>query len=150
MRTKRLYVVPEDSYLSTYATHWNWVRHSLGKQRDNSADAWVALRTAQDKYWIDDHSHSWNGAPWVRNLERWLVQKDVGSDGVSRSDSSKVKTATIDLPHAFFDNQMANAADFRIFNGGQEDLEVRFVRLIRKHRPAVTLLFQDSFEDPVK
>ncbi|WP_293647570.1 hypothetical protein [Thiolapillus sp.] len=231
MRTKRLYVVPEDSYLSTYATHWDWVRHSLGKQRDNSADAWVALRTAQDKYWIDDHSHSWNGAPWVRNLERWLVQKDVGSDGisrrgsdhhvneidrdngeswegrltdhangqdylyffiddlfaadfqqswqlkvtfvdqgnsawwveypdsgnriiasetVSRSNSGKVKTATIDLPHAFFDNQMANAADFRIFNGGQEDLEVRFVRLIRKNRPAVTLLFQDGFEDPVK
>ncbi|WP_457667479.1 hypothetical protein [Thiolapillus sp.] len=228
MRTKRLYVVPTDSYLSTYPDHWNWVRHSLGKQRDNSADAWVALRTAQDKYWIDDNSHSWNGAPWVRNLERWLVQKDVGPDGasrrgsdhhvneidrdngeswegrqtdhangqdylyffiddvfatdyqqawqlkvtfvdrgnsswwvqypnsrnqsvssesVSREDIGKVKTATIDLPDAYFNNQLAHAADLRIFNGGKEDLEVRFVRLIKKRKPGASLIFADGFEE---
>ncbi|HID45782.1 MAG TPA: hypothetical protein EYP34_08515 [Chromatiaceae bacterium] len=230
MRTKRLYVVPEDSYLSTYSDHWDWVRHSLGKQRHNSADAWVALRTAQDKYWMDDDSHNWNNAPWVRNLERWLVQKDIGPDGITRrgtdrhvneigedngeswegrltdhangqdyvyffvddvfattyrqewqlkvtfvdegtsswwveypdgqklifsetinrSDSGKVKTASIDLPGAYFNNQLENAADFRICNGGQNDLEVRFVRLIKKRRPVVARIFEDGFEDPGK
>jgi uncharacterized protein (DUF736 family) len=228
MRTKRLYVVPSDSYLATYPEHWNWVRHSLGKQRNNSADAWVALRTAQDKYWIDDNSHSWNGAPWVHNLERWLIQKDVGNDGVTRSgtdhrinetgadngeswegrltdtsngqnyfyffvddvfalayrqqwqlkvtfidtgnsdwwieysdgqqllsseavtrsNSGTIKTATIDLSNAIFNNQLANAADFRIFNGGTEDLEVRFVRLVKNRRPVIATIYADGFEEP--
>ncbi len=227
MRSKRLYVVPGDSYLSTYPAHWDWVRNSLGKQRYNSADAWVALRTAQDKYWMDDKSHTWHGAPWVRNLERWLVQKDVGTDGmtsrgsdyhkneidadngeswegrltdhangqdyvyffvddvfattyqqqwqlkvtfvdkghsdwwieymngqqlvtsetVQRGNSEHVKTATIDLPGARFSNQLDNAADFRIFNGGTEDLELRFVRLVKKRRPVVATIFEDGFED---
>ena len=228
MRSKRLYVVPQDSYLSTYSGHWDWVRHSLGKQRYNSADAWVALRTAQDKYWTYDDSHSWTGAPWVRNLERWLVQKDVGTNGVTRrgtdhhineidpdngeswegrltdhangqdymyffvddlfanghqqqwqlkvayidngssnwrveysdgerivssnpvnrNNSGRVRTASIDLPAARFNNQLVNAADFRIFNGGTEDLEVRFVRLIKNHRPIVAPIFEDGFETP--
>ncbi|WP_456413071.1 hypothetical protein [Thiolapillus sp.] len=228
MRTKRLYVVPQDSYLSTYPDHWDWVRNSLGKQRHNSADAWVALRTAQDKYWTYDDSHSWNGAPWIRNLERWLVQKDVGANGhtrrgtdhhmneidpdngeswegrltdhangqdymyffaddlftsdhqqqwqlkvtfvdkgnsnwwieysdgqhvvssdpVGRRNSGQVRTASIDLPGARFSNQLENAADFRIFNGGTEDLEVRFVRLIKNRRPVVARIFEDSFEQP--
>lgn len=229
MRTKRLYVVPEDSYLATYPELWNWVRLSLGKQRNNSADAWVALRTAQDKYWLDDDSHTWNGAPWVRNLERWLVQKDIGSDGitrrgtdhrineigsdngeswegrrsdkangqnyfyfyvddvfalayhqqwqlkitfvdtgtkdwwveysdgqqrlnsdpVTRSNSGRIKTATIDLPNAKFENQLSNSADFRIYNGGLEDLEVRFVRLIKTRRPVVAHIYEDGFESPL-
>ncbi len=228
MRTKRLYVVPQDSYLSSYPEHWNWVRHELGKQREDAPDAWVALRTAQDKYWIDDDSHTWNGAPWVRNLERWLVQKDVGSDGmtrrgtdhrvnevdadngeswegrqtdhtsgqdyfyffvddvfandpgqqwqlkvtyvdagssswrveyansssllesdpVPRANSGLVKTATIDLPNARFSNGLANQADFRIYNGGSEDLEIRFVRLVKLKPPAIQIVFTDGFESP--
>ncbi|BAO45129.1 hypothetical protein [Thiolapillus brandeum] len=228
MRTKRLYVVPQDSYLSSYPEHWTWVRHELGKQRENAPDAWVALRTAQDKYWIDDTSHTWNGAPWIHNLERWLVQNDVGSDGmtrkgtdhrvnevdadngeswegrrtdhasgqdyfyffvddvfandpgqqwqlkvtyvdtgnsswrveytsgssliesdpVPRTNSGLVKTATIDLPGARFDNGLPNSADFRIYNGGSDDLEIRFVRLIRRHPPAAQVVFADGFESP--
>lgn len=227
MRSKRLYVVPDDSYLATYPDHWSWVRRSLGKQRYNSADAWVALRTAQDKYWIDDNSHSWNGAPWVRNMERWLVQKDVGNNGntrpgtdhrlneigidngeswegrrtdngngqnyfyffvddifalayrqqwqlkvtfvdagssdwwieysngqqllssevVNRSNSGNTRTASIDLPNAVFSNQLANGADFRIFNGGTEDLEIRFVRLVKNRRPVIATIYEDGFED---
>ncbi|WP_456379997.1 hypothetical protein [Thiolapillus sp.] len=228
MRSKRLYVVPGDSYLSTYSAHWDWVRNSLGKQRHNSADAWVALRTAQDKYWNYDNSHTWNDAPWVRNLERWLVQKDIGTNGMTRrgsdhrtdeidadngeswegritdhanghdyfyffiddvfatayqqqwqlkvtfvdkggsnwwieymneqslvssvsiprSNSGLARTTTVDLPGAQFNNQLPNAADFRIFNGGTEDLEIRFVRLIKNRRPVVAVIYEDGFEDP--
>lgn len=228
MRTKHLYVVPQDSYLTSYPDHWNWVRHELGKQRENAPDAWVALRTAQDRYWMDDNSHTWNGAPWVHNLERWLVQKDVSSGGmtrrgtdhrvnevdpdngeswegrltdhangqdyfyffvddvfandpgqqwqlkvtyvdegssswrveypdssslvesdpVPRTNSGLVKTATIDLPGARFSNSLPGDSDFRIYNGGSEDLEIRFVRLIRLRPPATSVVFADGFESP--
>ncbi|KAB2962119.1 MAG: hypothetical protein F9K16_09940 [Thermoanaerobaculia bacterium] len=77
MRLNRLYVVPGDSYLDAYPGHWNWVRRSLGQSVYTSADAWAALREAQDTYWLDDDSKDWAGKPWIRNLERWLTQRDV-------------------------------------------------------------------------
>ena len=87
MRANRLYVVPTDSYMDSYPAHWNWVRHELGKDVLDAPDAWVALRRAEDRYWDPlngDNSHSWNGTPWVRNLERWLIQRDSVPDGQSR------------------------------------------------------------------
>ncbi len=87
MRANRLYVVPADSYMNAYPQHWNWVRHELGKDVLDAPDAWVALRRAEDTYWDPvngDSSHSWNDTPWVRNLERWLVQRNTAPDGQSR------------------------------------------------------------------
>ncbi|MEN8163076.1 MAG: hypothetical protein ABFS37_03025 [Acidobacteriota bacterium] len=59
-------------------------RLSLGHNARSTPDAWVALREAEDRYWIDDDSYSWNGKPWVRNLEHFLVQRDIEPDAVSR------------------------------------------------------------------
>lgn len=226
MRTKNLYVVPGDSYLSNYPEHWAWVRDQLGKQRTTSADAWVSLRTAKDQYWVDDTSHTWNGAPWVRNLERWLVQKDIAPDGMSQqgtdhrvnevdvdnaesyegrktnhaaaqdylyfyiddifasdqnqlwqlkvtyidnslaqwrieypgpagmlhsatvnqNNSATLKTASFDLPNARWDNSLTHNADFRIYNGGSNDIEVQYVRLVRTQQPQFELIFSDHFE----
>ncbi len=226
MRTKNLYVVPDDSYLDAYPQHWSWVRDQLGKQRTSAADAWAVLRTAKDQYWADDTSHTWTGAPWVNNLERWLVQKDISPDGLTQqgtehhsneldtdnaeswegrrthraqdqdylyfyvddvfasdnnqqwqlkvtyldsgsaqwrieySDGSSIvhtesvvqsnsglsKTATFNLNNVQFNNSMTASADFRIFNGGNNDIEVYFVRLIRTTEPQYELIFQDHFE----
>ena len=73
-----LYVVPSDSYLARYPDHWDWVRLSLGQTAATAPDAWVALRTAQDTSWTDRPipGRTWRSRPWVRNLERWLVQVD--------------------------------------------------------------------------
>ncbi len=84
LRMNRIYVVPEASYLDAYAAHWDWVRRSLGQSVYTGADAWAALREAEDTYWLDDDSHTWTGAPWVKNWERWLIQRDLGPDAVSR------------------------------------------------------------------
>lgn len=84
LRMNWIYVVPGPSYLSTYAALWNWTRLELGKRVYDAPDAWAALRDAEDTYWIDDDSHTWSGAPWVRNLERWLRQNDVAPDGIVR------------------------------------------------------------------
>ncbi|MEO8197179.1 MAG: hypothetical protein ABI689_10690 [Thermoanaerobaculia bacterium] len=84
LRMNWIYVVPGPSYMATYPELWTWTRLELGKRVYDAPDAWAALRDAEDTYWIDDTSHSWNGAPWVRNLERWLRQNDVLPDGIVR------------------------------------------------------------------
>ena len=76
LRVNHLYVVPEDSHLDDFPALWSWVRRSLGQTAYTSADAWAALREAEDTYWYDDDSHTWAGKPWVKNLERWLGQRD--------------------------------------------------------------------------
>ena len=80
MRVNHLYVVPAESYLDAFPGLWSWVRHSLGQSAYTSADAWAALREAEDTYWYDDASRTWTGKPWVRNLERWIVQRDAAGD----------------------------------------------------------------------
>ncbi len=223
MRVNWLYVVPEDSYMAEYPELWQWVRHSLGQRASTSPDAWVALREAEDRYWIDDDSHTWNGKPWVRNYERWLVQRDLDPDGRSRRGtdiktgvleeengtayegrrtnramgqdflyffvddaflvgsappveikvtfvdngtaswhveyhnadgpattppvtnlgSSSVKTVTFSIDDAVFSGGLAGGSDFRIYTGGVEDIEVRFVRLVKLSPPGI---FIDGFE----
>ena len=220
LRVNWLYVVPVESYMAEYSEHWAWVRHSLGRQPASAPDAWVALREFQDLYWVDDESHNWTGKPWIHNFERWLVQKDVGTDGQTRRgsevrvnelspengtsyegrqtdhvagqdymyffvddlfmsgrapiidikvtfrdmgtaqwvieyetesgmtqtpaiqnmNSGTVKTATFTIPDAVFSGNLPNSSDFRIFNGGSEDIELKFVRIIRG---AALLPFED-------
>ncbi len=95
LRVQYLYVEPQESYLSEYPVLWTYVRHSLGKTRTDSADAWVALREAEDRYFVGDTSHPWTGRPWVKNLERWLVQRDVSPNALSRRGSEQ-RTGVLD------------------------------------------------------
>ncbi|AYF97631.1 hypothetical protein D7I47_04725 [Protaetiibacter intestinalis] len=83
LRVNWMYVVPGPSYLAEYPEQWDWLRLSLGQTAETSADAWAALRDAEDTYWAGDLESgpfddpaSWPTRPWVRNLERWLVQVD--------------------------------------------------------------------------
>jgi hypothetical protein len=230
LRSTHLLVETVDSYLSQYSAHWNWVRHELGKKADNAPEAWVALREYEDKYFAlnnhPDHDINWNQRPWLHNFERWLVQKDIAPNGMSRrgseirsnvldpdngisyegrltdrsnnqdylyffvqdnfafgntssmqikvtyldtgttqwqlqyrnnlgnlvtesvsnSNSGSKKTATFTLTNASFDNGMTGNADFRLYNGGSSDIEVRFVRLVRLVKPLGETIFINGFE----
>jgi hypothetical protein len=81
-----IYVVEGPSYLKAYADHWDWVRLELGQTAATSSDAWAALRDAEDTYWNDDTAVTWKARPFVRNLERWLVQVDRPGCVAHRSD----------------------------------------------------------------
>ncbi len=78
-----LYAVPAQSDMRGEPEHWDWVRLSLGQTARTSADAWADLRDAEDTYWRDETAPpfttaaAWPTRPWVRNLEHWLVQRDV-------------------------------------------------------------------------
>ena len=68
------------------------------------------------------------------------------TDTVTNTNSNNTKTATFDLVDANFDNGMTAGADFRLYNGGSQDIEVRFVRLIRLTEPLSDLVFSNGFE----
>jgi len=82
LRVNWMYVVPGPSYMAEYPEQWDWLRLSLGQTAETSADAWAAFRDAEDTFWVDpesgpfDDPASWPSRPYVRNLERWLVQVD--------------------------------------------------------------------------
>lgn len=218
LRTNWVYVVPGPSYMKQYSGHWEWVRSSLGKTARTSPDAWAALRDAEDTSWRDKTGpftgkRAWAARPWVRNLERWLVQRDAGPDGKARRSTADVhrnvfskengtayeglrtdrahgqtslyfdlddrfrsrrdrgpveikvtyrdagrgswrieyqggrgpdvrrtgdgtwKTATVRLPRPVFADRLNGGTDFRIATGKGDDLDVRFVRVVRQHRP---------------
>jgi len=83
--------------------------------------------------YLDDHAGEW-----------WM-EYDAGADAVWKksipvrnADDGRWKTVTLALDDAAFENRQHGWADFRISNGGHEDLTVRFVRLIKTARPATT------------
>ena len=95
LRMNWVYVVPGPSYLAEYAPQWDWVRLSLGQSAATSADCWVALRDAEDRYWVDNDlgrfadPAAWPTLPYVRNLERWLVQVDEPGSVAHRTSADK-------------------------------------------------------------
>ena len=84
-----VYVVPGASLLDPQARHWDWVRLSRGRTPESSPDAWAALRDAEDTFWRDTRwpfpHRPWPGRPFVRNLERWVVQVDAPGAVAHRS-----------------------------------------------------------------
>jgi hypothetical protein len=91
LRMNWMYVVPGPSYFDAYPEQWDWVRLSLGQTASTSADAWAELRDAEDSYWDDGPPASlkkgdWPTRPYVRNLERWIVQVDVPGSVAHRTD----------------------------------------------------------------
>ena len=93
LRMNWMYVVPGPSAMARYPAQWDWVRLSLGQTASTSADAWADLRDAEDTYWKSNglarfsDSSQWTTLPYVRNLERWLVQTDVPGSVAHRTDA---------------------------------------------------------------
>lgn len=96
LRANWVYVT-DHSYLEQYAEQWDWLRLSLGQTAATSPDAWANLREASDEYWRDndeapfDTKAAWPNKPWVRNLERWVVQRDVPG-GIAHVSDVDVRT----------------------------------------------------------
>eukprot|EP01133_Synstelium_polycarpum_P017183 gene17183-20472_t len=85
-----LYVQVADSYMAANAAHWNWVRMSLGRTAATAIDAWAALRNAEDTFWKDNDSITWKGHPYVKNYERFLLQRDVKPGAVTKNGTTKM------------------------------------------------------------
>eukprot|EP01132_Coremiostelium_polycephalum_P010784 gene10784-13205_t len=86
-----LYVVYTDSYMAQYPPHWSWVRYSLGKTSTDTFEAWVALRAAQDTFWVDYDYITWKGVPYVKNYERYLIQRDIPGAYTKNGSTKKEK-----------------------------------------------------------
>ncbi|MEC8024427.1 MAG: fibrinogen-like YCDxxxxGGGW domain-containing protein, partial [Myxococcota bacterium] len=59
----------------------------------------------------------------------------VSTTTVANQDSSDLYTARFTLTQAVFANTLPGATDLRIYNGGNEDVEVRMIRLVRRSVP---------------
>ncbi|BAZ12821.1 hypothetical protein NIES4071_46550 [Calothrix sp. NIES-4071] len=78
------------------------------------------------------------------NTNTWWIEYDAFSDDFYKKSSviknegiGKWKTVTFEINDATFLNRQINNNDFRIYNGGKEDISVRFVRVIKLDQPAV-------------
>jgi hypothetical protein len=74
------------------------------------------------------------------------VSGQLESQTVTNTNTNTKKTASFELSTINLDNGMTAAADFRIYNGGINDIEVRFVRLIKLNAPQDQPIFNNGFE----
>ncbi len=71
------------------------------------------------------------------NAANWRIEYDSLSDvyqrtlSIKNTKSGKWKTATFAINNAAFTNRQNGKMDFRIYNGGQEDVTVELVRVIK-------------------
>ena len=74
----------------------------------------------------------------------WQLQYD-GSKSttqpvtITNSNDNKWKTITLSIPDAKFANSQNSGNDFRLYNGGNNDLTVRFVRVIKLQEPITSI-----------
>ncbi|MDT0156078.1 hypothetical protein Q9R19_00390 [Microbacterium sp. ARD32] len=143
LRMNWMYVVPGPSYLAEYAEHWDWVRLELGQKAETSPDAWAAFRDAEDRYWADEEfPRQWRDRPWVRNLERWLVQVDEPGSVAHRTD---VDTHEGDLEE---DNGIAHEGLSTAVADGDTgfvlSVDPRFATASDGHRTVLKVTFLDT------
>jgi hypothetical protein len=70
---------------------------------------------------------------------KWWVEYDAANGDlatkksveISNTNNNKWKTITLNIPDAGFSNRQNGGMDFRIYNGGNSDISVRFVRVIK-------------------
>ena len=70
---------------------------------------------------------------------KWWVEYDAANGGIATKKSAEItnansntwKTITINISDAGFTNRQNGNMDFRIYNGGNSDITVRFVRLVK-------------------
>lgn len=72
------------------------------------------------------------------NSDEWWIEYDAAdgnpyrrSSSVGNQDDEKWKTVTFAIDDASFQNRQRTGMDFRIFNGGKNDLTVRSVRVVK-------------------
>lgn len=148
LRMNWIYVVPGPSGLDLLPEHWDWVRRSIGQRPATSADAWAALRDAEDRYWrwedgpFGPGGREWRDRPYVRNYERWLVQRDVGPRAVARRSTADVHRGELEADNGVayegLRTDLARGRDSLAF-----DLDERFLDPGRSHDVLVKVTFLD-------
>jgi hypothetical protein len=127
---------------------FDYMLKTLGKRVYDSPDAWVALREAEDT------EHGRPGS-WVRNWERWLVQREIPSDGAT------VRTAPVTSPaseigtsyearrtdHAGGSDYIYFGVDDRFLAGGSTEVIVHVTYLDDNH--AEWTLQYDAADGPI-
>lgn len=114
----------------------NYMLKTLGKHYYDSPDAWCDLREARDIYkaWLGNTNDS---DLWIRNFERWLVQREVNPDGKT------VKTYYIRTPvqhneesyealrtdNGTGNNYIYFGVDDRFMKGGSNQIQVKVTYL---------------------
>jgi hypothetical protein len=83
-------------------------------------------------------------ASWQFQYQNLLGQQEIQS--VSNTNSQTIKTASFELAAINLNNAMTGSSDFRIYNGGINDIEIKFVRLLKLNSPSNDLIFKSSFD----
>ena len=148
LRLNWLYVVPGPSGLHRLPGLWDWVRLSLGHDPADAADAWVALRDAEDRYWrwetgpFGPKGRPWPTRPFVRNYERFLVQRDVPPSAVASRSRADVHRGELEA-----DNGTAYEGLRTDLSRGRTslafDLDPRFLDPAARHDVLVKVTYLD-------
>jgi Secretion system C-terminal sorting domain len=120
--------------------------------------AFEALRTDKDNgsnymYFNLDSNYIFGGSndiqlkiTYLDNFSgNWWVEYDAAGSQIFKQSSQITninnniwKTVTINIPDAGFTNRQNGGMDFRIYNGGTNDITVRFVRVIKNINPILS------------
>ncbi|MEJ6483218.1 beta-galactosidase [Nostoc punctiforme UO1] len=131
--------------MSTTAKFWdaepelhNYMLKSLGRHYYDSPDAWAALREGKD---VHQRSVRWHLGDktdwWIRNFERWLIQREVEPNGKT------VSTNLVTLPvryneyayearrtdHQNFSDYIYFGVDDKFIKGGNNTIQVKVTYL---------------------
>jgi hypothetical protein len=128
------------------AEHWNWVIHELGQTRATSADAWIALRSAEDRSLADIEPAlpRWSDFPFVHDWSRWLVQRDVAPDGIAHDGS--------DVHQGVLAPENGTAIEGRVTDPGGGlyfDVDDGFLH-DRAIRVALKVTYRDTGSEPIE
>ncbi|MCA6363172.1 MAG: T9SS type A sorting domain-containing protein [Bacteroidetes bacterium] len=80
--------------------------------------------------YLDNFSGTW----WVEYDDSGVQPYKPSQPIVNQNDNSW-KTVTLSFPDAGFFGRQNGGMDFRIYNGGNSDIQVRFVRLVKNNDP---------------
>lgn len=83
--------------------------------------------------YLDNFAGNW----WVE-YDSSGTQITKQSNPIINSNDNSWKTVTINVPDAGFTNRQNQGMDFRIYNGGTNDITVRFTRIIKLQNPSLT------------
>jgi cysteine-rich repeat protein len=86
--------VSDGSFQDVFPEHWNWVRYNLGRRIDSADEGWAVLRDSRDRFFdrrVKVAPHQWMRRPWVRNIERFVIQKEVCHGGITKNGTLRLE-----------------------------------------------------------
>lgn len=135
--TQRAYYIDDEPYLPANGDAYE------ARQTDISAGQNYIYFDVDDKFmyegpheveikvtYLDDFEGDWE-------LQYQGSEETYQSMTATNSNDRKWKTVTFEIDDGYFANGQTGENDFRLFNGGNHDLTVRFVRIIKIKDPGI-------------